>query len=52
MNAPLTVQTFNSYTGGPDVCQCLAVQTPIDNMPNTSMTYVAFESKLHMYVQL
>ena len=40
-----TVQTFNSCTSRPDVCQCLVVQSPIDNMsnnrPSTSMTHVA-----------
>ena len=28
-----TVQTFNSCTSRPDVCRCLGVQTPVDNMP-------------------
>ena len=27
-----TVQTFNSCTSRPGVCQCLVVQTPLDNM--------------------
>ena len=45
-----TVQTFYSSTSRPDVCQCMFVQTPIDNMsnnmPSTPMTHVACESKL------
>ena len=28
-----TVQTFNSCTSRPDVCHCLVVQTPRDNIP-------------------
>ena len=27
-----TVQTFNSCTGHPDVCQCQVIQMPVDNM--------------------
>ena len=27
-----TVQTFNPCTSRPGVCQCLVVQTPMDNM--------------------
>ena len=46
----LTVQICNSCTSRPDVCQCLVVQKPMDNMskhkPNISMTDVACESKL------
>ena len=46
-----TVQTFNSCTSRPDVCYCLVVQTPIDNMSknklSTSMAHIACESKLH-----
>ena len=46
-----TVQTFNSCTSRPDVCQCLVVQTPMDNMskinkPSTSMAHVNFKPKL------
>ena len=45
-----TVQTFNSCTIRPDVCQCLVVHTSIDNpsknKPSTSMTQVACELKL------
>ena len=44
------VQTFNSCTSQPDVCQCLVEQTPLDNMsknkPCTSMAHIACESKL------
>ena len=50
-----TVQTFNSCTIRPDVCQSLAVQRPIDNMsnnrPSTPMTHVACESKLLSFVR-
>ena len=50
-----TVQTFNSCTSRPDVCQCLVVQRPIDNMsnnrPSTSMTHVACETKLRSFVR-
>ena len=50
-----TVQTFNSCTSRPDVCHCLVVQIPIDNMsknnPSTSMTHVACESKLRSVVR-
>ena len=28
----VTVQTFNSCASQPDVCQCLVVKTPMDNM--------------------
>ena len=45
-----TVQTFNSYTRRPDVCQFLVVQTPMDDMckynRSTSMTHVDWKSKL------
>ena len=44
-----TVQTFNSCTSRPDVCQCLVVQTPMDNVkikPSTSMAHLACESML------
>ena len=30
----ITVQTFNSCTSRPDVCQCLVVETLVDNMSN------------------
>ena len=50
-----TVQTFNSCTSRPDVCHCLVVQIPIDNMSknnqSTSMTHVACESKLRSVVR-
>ena len=40
----LTVQTFNSCTSRPDVCQNQVVETPMDDMsknkPSTSMTHV------------
>ena len=48
-----TVQTFNSGTSRPDVCQCLVVQIPMDNMSkktSTSITHVACESKLRSVV--
>ena len=42
-----TVQTFSSCTSRTDVCQCLVVQTLVNNMPkskpSTSMTHVACE---------
>ena len=42
------VQTFNSHTSKLDICQCLVVQTPMDNVSkdklNTSMTHVAMFS--------
>ena len=45
-----TVQVFNSFTSRPDVCYCLVVQTPKDNMskikPRTSIVHVVCESKL------
>ena len=45
-----TVQTCNSWASRPGVCQCLVVQTPMDNMskykPSISMTQVVCESKL------
>ena len=50
-----TVQTFNSCTNRPDVCQCPVVQTPMNNMsenkPSTQVTYVAYESKLRSVVR-
>ena len=49
-----TVQEFNSCTSQLDVCQCLVVQTPMDNMsnnkPSISITNVACESKLRSVV--
>ena len=49
-----TVQTLKSCTSRPDV-QCLVMQTHRDNMsthkPNTSMTYVACDSKLRSVVR-
>ena len=49
-----TVQTVNSCTSRPDVCQCLAIQTSMDNMsknkPDTSMSQVSSESKLRSVV--
>ena len=50
-----TVQTFNSCTSRPDICQCLVVQTPIDIMSNkksnTLITHIACESKLRSVVR-
>ena len=50
-----TVQTFNSCTSWPDVCHCLVVQTPKDDMsknkPSTSMDHLACESKLRSVVR-
>ena len=44
------VLAFNSCTSRRDVCHCLVVQTPMDNMsknmPSSSMAHVAFRSKL------
>ena len=49
-----TVETFNSCSRQPCVCQCLVVQTPMDNMskdkPGTPTSHVACESKLHSVV--
>ena len=51
-----TIQTFNSCTSGPDVCQCMVVQIPMHNMsenrPSTSMTHVACELKLRSVARL
>ena len=51
---PTTVQIFKFCTSRPDVCQCLVVNTPMDNMTenkkNTSMTHVACASKLRSVV--
>ena len=45
-----TGQTFNSCTSRPDICQCLVVQTPMDNMskykPSIPMTHIACKAKL------
>ena len=45
-----TLQAFNYCTSRPDVCQCLVVQTPIENKPrntpSTPMTHEACELKL------
>ena len=50
-----TVQTFNSCTSRPDVCQCQPVQKTINNMsenkPGTPVTNVAYESKLRSVVR-
>ena len=50
-----TVQTFNSCTSWPVVCQCQIVQIPMNNMsknkPSTPMTHVACESKLVSFVR-
>ena len=44
-----TVQTFYSCTRRPDICQCLAVPTPIDSMskskPSTPMIKPSFRIK-------
>ena len=45
-----TVQTFNSCTSRPDVCQCLVVQIPMDNMSENKPS-VARKSKLHSIVR-
>ena len=47
---------YRRYISAPGVCQCLVVQTPIDNMskenkPNTSITHVACDSKLRLVVR-
>ena len=51
-----TVHAFNSCTSRPDVCQCLVVQIPIDNMsknkPSTSMTHVQMQLANQSHVQL
>ena len=50
-----TVQTFNSCTSRLDISQCIVVQTPLNNVsknkPDTSMTHVAYESKVHLIVR-
>ena len=51
-----TVQTFNSCTSRPVVCQYLVEKAPVDNMsnynPSTSMAHVACESKSRSLVRL
>ena len=55
MRSAPTVQTFNSCTHRPDVCQCLVVHTSMDNMsknkPSSTLTLVADESKLRSVVR-
>ena len=50
-----TVRTFNSCTSRPEVCQCLVIQTPMDNMSknksSTSQAHVACASKLCSFVR-
>ena len=50
-----TVQTLDSCTSRPDVCQCLVAQSPMDSMSKTktsiSMTHVACRSKLRPIVR-
>ena len=44
------VQTFNSCTSRPEICQCLVVHPCAireKTKPSTSITHVACESKLH-----
>ena len=36
----ITVQPFNSCTSRPDVCQCLVVQKPVDNMSKRYAKYI------------
>ena len=51
-----TVQTFNSCTSRPVVCQCLVVKAPVDNMSkynlSTVMAHAACESKSRSLVRL
>ena len=35
-----TVETFNSFTSRPNVCQCLVVQKPVDNMSKRYAKYI------------
>ena len=53
---PLSVQTFKLCSSRPNVCQCLGVQTPVDNMSenksSTPMTHVACKAKLLSVVKL
>ena len=35
-----TVQTFNSCTSRPYICQCLVVQTPMDDMSKTEANHI------------
>ena len=50
-----TVQTSNSYTSRPDVCQCLGVQTLMEimptNTPSTLVTHLACGSKLGSFAR-
>ena len=48
-----TVQTFNSCTSRPYVCQCqcVVVKHP-KNMQSTSMAHVACDSKLSSFLRL
>ena len=50
-----TVQTFNSCTSQPDVCQCLVKQTHKDNTsknkPSIWITHIAYISKLRLVVR-
>ena len=50
-----TVQAFNSYSSRLDVCQCLVVQTPTDNMsknmPSSFISHVACEYELWSVVR-
>ena len=45
-NGTLTVQTFNSCTSRLDVCQCLVVQTPMNNV-----SHVVCESKIRLVLR-
>ena len=49
------VETFDSCTSRPDVCQYLVLQIPTDNMskntPSPAMAHVACESKLRSVVR-
>ena len=50
-----TVQTFNSCTSQPDVCQCLVEQPPKDNTsknkPSIWITHIAYISKLRLVMR-
>ena len=50
-----TVQAFNSYSSRLDICQCLVVQTPMDNMSknmsSSFLSHVACEYKLWSIVR-
>ena len=49
------IKTFNSCMSRSDVCQCLVVQTPLDNMsknkPSISMSQIASESESRSVVR-